>query len=277
MPPTLLTLPFEIRDLLWELALTSPTGRVLPVHYGTEPFLSSDSSVSPPPSPMTWPATIPEPSRYSHIHKAAIAAALRISFTKKMYFAPCAPDAAIPLTPTALPLPYAVLPLVSRQVWDETRGCIERFWALNTLVLPERLVALEVLAYLGKPHIQKIQRIELGIGNIGIEEESPGDSELRTMKKLAKLGARGTLRELRLLYVDDGQNNQKPCEQKAWRLWFTALYKCRTGGYCSACGDEYCDWTNTDWGDCQRSVVAEEADEKTDSARGRLARVWGVE
>ncbi|KFY97847.1 hypothetical protein V500_01891 [Pseudogymnoascus sp. VKM F-4518 (FW-2643)] len=205
-PSTLLTLPREIRDLIWEYCLVSPTHRVLPVYYRTSP-------ASDPPSPFVWTATRPSPLP-PLADDASYAAALRIAFSKTLHLVPCAPTTEVPLSPTLLPLAH-VLPLVNRQLHAETVG---RFWGANTLVLPDYAAGREVLEYLG-PASQGVRRVEMAIGNVWDVERWQGSQVIMTLNQLERLVREGALEMLRLKYVhgvDDGNHSQP----KAYSLWY---------------------------------------------------------
>ncbi|KFY76887.1 hypothetical protein V499_03578 [Pseudogymnoascus sp. VKM F-103] len=234
-PPTLLTLPREIRDLIWELCLVSPTSRVLPVYYRTFPAAN-------PPSPFVWTAIRPLPlprSTEDPYYTAttydvpAYAAALRVAVTRTLHLVPCAPTTSELLSPTLLPLAHS-LPLVNRQLHAETAG---RFWAANTLVLPDYAVGCEVLAYLG-PARQGIQRVEM----------------------LEWLVREGALEMLRLKYVvgvDDGFENQP----EAYSLWYHMLLQNRE---------------ESDWGRCTQMDMPETNEEVGNFKRANVWFVAGT-
>ncbi|OBU00304.2 hypothetical protein VE01_01523 [Pseudogymnoascus verrucosus] len=255
-PPTLLTLPREIRDLIWELCLVSPTSRVLPVYYRTFPAAN-------PPSPFVWTAIRPLPlprSTEDPYYTAttydvpAYAAALRVAVTRTLHLVPCAPTTSELLSPTLLPLAHS-LPLVNRQLHAETAG---RFWAANTLVLPDYAVGCEVLAYLG-PARQGIQRVEMVIGNVWDVKRFHGWQIILMLNQLEWLVREGALEMLRLKYVvgvDDGFENQP----EAYSLWYHMLLQNRE---------------ESDWGRCKRELVWED-EMKPDNMLPQLERSWGL-
>src|SRR5690349_18650810 len=110
MPPTLLNLPAEIRDLIWEYSLVSPTGRILAVSYDTEPIFHapspSRSAIPPPiqpPQPTPWTAKHPTaflptrkkpsplPSRPPSTTKPNPNPKTKPTPTKNLYLVACAP------------------------------------------------------------------------------------------------------------------------------------------------------------------------------------------
>ncbi|ELR07026.1 hypothetical protein VC83_06755 [Pseudogymnoascus destructans] len=250
-PSTLLTLPGEIRDLIWEYCLVSPTSRVLPVYYRT--FPAAD-----PPSPFVWTAIRPFPLPWSTeaaAYGAAHGAALRIAFTKSLHLVPCAPTTEELLSPTLLPLAH-LLPLVNLQVHAETAG---RFWGSNRLVLPDYAAGCEVLAYLG-PASQGVQRVEMAIGNVWDVDRWQGWQIIMMLNQLERLVREGALEMLRLKYVigvDDGMRNQL----KAFSLWYHMLLKNRE---------------ESNWGRCKRELVREDK-MKSDKVMPLLERSWGLE
>ncbi|OBT77511.1 hypothetical protein VF21_05241 [Pseudogymnoascus sp. 05NY08] len=255
-PPTLLTLPREIRDLIWELCLVSPTSRVLPVYYRTFPAAH-------PPSPFVWTAIRPlrlPRSTEGPFYTAdtydvpAYTAALRVAVTKTLHLVPCAPTTEELLSPTLLPLAHS-LPLVNRQIYAETAG---RFWGANTLVLPDYATGCEVLSYLG-PASLGIQRVEMAIGNVWDVDRFQGWQIILMLNQLERLVREGALEMLRLKYVvgvDDGFRNRT----EAFSLWHHMLLENRE---------------ESDWGRCKRELVWEDKT-KSDNRLPLLERSWGL-
>ncbi|KFY76269.1 hypothetical protein V498_09680 [Pseudogymnoascus sp. VKM F-4517 (FW-2822)] len=245
-PSTLLTLPREIRDLIWEYCLVSPTHRVLPVSYSTLPAAD-------PPSPLTWTATRPDPLSPS-ANDASYAAALRIAFTKTLHLVPCAPATDVPLSRTVLPLAHS-LPLVNRQLHAETAG---RFWDANTLVLPDYAAGHEVLEYLG-PASQGVKRVEMTIGNVWDVGSWQGSQVIMILNQLERLVREGALEILRLKYLVGDEHSH--CRSKAFSLWLYMLIENR----------EESDWTG-----CKRELVLHDDNTDWHWTKHQLDCAWGL-
>ncbi|OBT62518.1 hypothetical protein VE03_07977 [Pseudogymnoascus sp. 23342-1-I1] len=240
----LLTLPREIRDIIWEYCLVSPTYRVLPIYYRTFPAAN-------PPSPFVWTATRPSPLPPS-ANDASYAAALRIAFTKALHLVPCARITDAPLSPTLLPLAH-LLPLVNRQVHAETSG---RFWGANTLVLPDYAAGREVLEYLG-PATQGVQRIEMTIGNVWDVDRWQGSQVIMTLNQLERLVREGALEMLRLQYVVGIELSNR---SQAFTLWLYMLTENRE---------------ESDWARCKRELVLQDKT-KWHWTKQQLECAWGL-
>jgi hypothetical protein len=214
---------------------------------------------------MAWRATRLE----SHDGEVISVTALALA-DNKMHFAPCSSTTATPLTLTALPLPYAVLPLVSRQVHAETKGILERFWMTNTLVLYDHGVAAEVLAYIGERHSRWVRSIELWIGCQGSLNTKQIVALFSKLPKLT-VANKGALRKLRLVYVDELTS-----ASFSRQMWCEVLWRSEKGRWFQ--GKEE---TEVGWGDCERSIVWAEQGMKVDLLgiglwRMRLVGSWGL-
>jgi hypothetical protein len=145
MPTSFLDLPREIRDYIYNHALTSPTGYVVAqisknMDPSSNPLSCRQSSVSKkvtkPPSPPRKPQAVRlrifpyNPSSYS-------------DFARKR----------------EQPLATA-LPLVSRLLYLETKDIL---WANNTLVLPRVSNARQILKHMGQKPSRQIQRVILQV------------------------------------------------------------------------------------------------------------------
>ncbi|KFY28305.1 hypothetical protein V493_02988 [Pseudogymnoascus sp. VKM F-4281 (FW-2241)] len=236
MPITLLTLPAEIRDQIWDYCLVSPTQRVLPVHRPTL-WDSKPSSL------IIYTAT-----RATRKPKAP----RRNTIFNTLHLVPCDPTTATLLSPSLLPLAHS-LPLVNRQIHIETSTSL---WSSNTLVLPSYAIATEVLAYLGNVSMD-VQCAEMMIGNVWDLRYWQILRMMETFDELAQLVQEGSLRRLRLVYVDGGA-----CHRAAFQMWMGVLFASER---------------DRDWGQCVRELVWEENKMKTDKLREVLARQWGLE
>ncbi|OBT78233.1 hypothetical protein VF21_03010 [Pseudogymnoascus sp. 05NY08] len=238
MPPTLLTLPAEIREQIWNHCLVSPTHRVLPVHYPASP----DSI----PSSLTiWTGT-------RRKRRDTNATSHYDIFSKVLQFVPCASTSAALLSPSLLPLAQS-LPLVSRQLYAETSA---RLWSGNTIVFPDYGATREVLTYLGEARLD-VQQVEMIIGNVWDLLAMEISRMMETLDELWQLVGEGSLRKLRLVYVDGGA-----CHRTAFQMWRGALLTSNR---------------DKDWGQCEREIVWEDKKMKTDRLREVLARQWGLE
>ncbi|OBT45123.1 hypothetical protein VE00_05164 [Pseudogymnoascus sp. WSF 3629] len=189
IPPTLLTLPAEIREQIWDYCLVSPTHRVFPVCYLVVPAAN--------------PQDPPEPT---------CALDFKAKYGKPLYIAACPAR-----SPSPLPLAHA-LPLTNRQLYVETST---RLWSTNTLVLSNYAIVKEVLAHLGKASL-RVQSVELTIGNVW-DLEIPLVVRMReVLRELARLVQEGALRKLRLIYVDGGA-----CDRGAFDMWKRVLLNSR--------------------------------------------------
>ncbi|KAL5349035.1 hypothetical protein ACLOAV_006461 [Pseudogymnoascus australis] len=235
MPLTLLTLPAEIRYMIWDYCLVSPTRRVLPVHYPN----SSESS-----SPVRWEA----PASPIYLMNGGPYDPSGTALGRIMHLVACAPTTATMLSSSFPPLCRS-LPLVNRQLYSETST---RLWSANTLVLCDFAAGREVLAYLGKASLH-VQRVELTIGSL--RGRTQFDFMKDAVRELRRLVQGGSLKKLRLVYVDGGT-----CNQIAFGFWRRTL-----------------EINSKNWGPCEREVVWEEDKMKTDRLREVLATGWGLE
>jgi len=248
MQPTLLTLPAEIRNEIWKYALTSPTGRILPVFYKTEPsmpFADQNDSLASRPVPIPWNV---KPQKYICYERARVNK--KYVFKNKMHLVPCSLSSSTALSDQELPLARN-LPIVCKQTHEETQHLL---WAHNTLVLHNHFIATQVIKYIGQKPSRAIQRVELHIGPAASESAEPGRT---TLNMLAHRVRDGSLRDLCLLYLDGGSRSY--CD---WLCWHQILT--HNGS------------TQVNWGDCKRSIMWE-IRPKRDILRKELAIAWGIE
>jgi hypothetical protein len=241
MPLTLLTLPLEIRQIIWGYCLVSPTRRVLPVYYSAEEdFIPS--------FPITWMSI----GAIGHARGGSYAAARCSAFSRTLHLIPCALTSATPHSLSRPPLPH-YLPRVNRQLYDETST---RLWSKNTFIFPDYATAKELLEHLGKISL-RVQRVELVIGNMWDLRAPQLEKMTETLNELLRLVHEGQLGKLRLRYFDGGA-----CNRNAFNIWMGVLHNIDK---------------ESDWGRCEREVVWGENGTKTNKLRQMLARQRGLE
>jgi hypothetical protein len=110
------------------------------------------------------------------------------------------------------------------------------------------------MKYLGQKPSRAIQRVELHIGPAASESPEPAGT---TLNMLAHRVRDGSLRELRLLYLDGGSRSY--CDWLDWHQILTI-----NGSW------------QVNWCDCKRSIMWESRP-KRDVLRKELAIAWGIE
>ncbi|KFY07105.1 hypothetical protein V492_07442, partial [Pseudogymnoascus sp. VKM F-4246] len=203
MPLTLLTLPAEIRLLIWDYCLVSPTQRILPAQYWLDAALERS------PYPSIWfSSSISELTARTYLSKSC-----RDLFRQTLHFIPCAPTTATILSRDLHALNHS-LSFVNNQVYTETFG---RLLSANTLVFPNYASAWDTLAYLGLPSLC-VRSIELVIGNVWELNPRQMPAIMETLKEVAKIAHFGGLGKLRLVYVDGGESHRG-----AFHIWKKVL------------------------------------------------------
>lgn len=158
--PTFFDLPREIRDIIYSLVLTSPSGHITTHLYKEQK--------RPQPSSSKLPA----------------------QFSFRLQFLPCDAVTFAP-HPDALPLSTA-LSRTNRQIYAETRDI---FWRQNILAFTSAYYVIVTLRHMGQAPSRLIQRVRVDIMSRNVHKAQLAKS----LSMLASRARHGHLREVRLV------------------------------------------------------------------------------